>query len=91
MRNNNIYKIYIGAVVITCTILITLGALNMLYHKDQAKNNYSESQIHSCMDIKIVEATKVSINGDTTRRLYMVNDTVTGILWIGIGGRVSAK
>ena len=92
MRNNNIYKIYVAGVVLLSTTLITLGILAKL-HKDETKPQKMITCSESCRDVKIKSGgvSHITINNDTTRRLYMINDTMTNILWIGVGGKMITK
>lgn len=53
---------------------------------------------HGCLDSReadiYVDSGKTfsfMINSDTTRRVYLINDTLTNIIWIGVAGKVVTK
>jgi len=52
---------------------------------------YSIIEPHRCEPVSISlpnnSINEISFEGDTTRRLYIVEDSLSGIVWVGIAGK----
>jgi len=67
----------IATIVATFGILALCVVLGLwLYDGNQPKKINNPKQ----------EVDSLAINGDTTRNLYIVEDTSTGMVWIGVPG-----
>lgn len=83
-------KIKSAGMFITALISVC-GVMLMLIHEAYDHTIPQKACNHLELTLDEGEVSRVVINGDTTRRIYLVNDTITNMLWLGIGGKIVTR
>jgi len=66
-------------------VLIVIGVIGLCingYMLFMEESNTTEHRIH----VSTEHSTTMVINGDTTRRIYLLQDSTNGMVWIGLPG-----
>jgi len=91
MENLNLegYRLKEFLLKVGANILIGIGALGLIAtiffsFPEEEKRGLS-------IQLTQKDPYTITINGDTTRRLYLINDTSTKIVWVGVGGKVMTR
>lgn len=73
-------KTFLTVLAYAAIDIAVIISLIFAYHVTFSRNSKNSTVIESRDDSSVI------INGDTTKRVYFLNDTSTGMVWIGIPG-----
>ena len=86
MDGNPIYYLPIKAVLLTAVSVAGIIIMGYTLFLDYAHESKPQK-----IEISTGYETHIVINGDTTKKVYILQDSLSGIVWVGIPGKNGLK
>lgn len=79
-------KYWIGQAFAWISITVGVAGVALFAYQLAFPSSYS-SRTQERLIVSPKDAVEVTMEGDTSRRIYVIQDSTNGMVWVGISGR----